>query len=87
VATGKWYSYYDSATWTLVSDVDIDHMVPLKEAWESGARLWSVNNRTLTAEATAVRLATGPMGWQVGRGWASLPARDAQSMTLLGGAP
>jgi hypothetical protein len=38
-------------------------------------------------KATAVRLATGPMGWPVGRGWASLPARDAQSMTLLGGAP
>jgi putative cell wall-binding protein len=49
VATGKWYSYYDGATWTLASDVDIDHMVPLKEAWESGARLWSVNNRTLYA--------------------------------------
>jgi hypothetical protein len=46
VATGKWYSYYDGAYWTKASDVDIDHMVPLKEAWESGARLWSVNNRT-----------------------------------------
>src|SRR5665647_3928170 len=49
VAKGKWYSYYDGATWTLASDVDIDHMVPLKEAWVSGARLWSVNNRTLYA--------------------------------------
>jgi len=46
VATGKWYSYYDGATWTKASDVDIDHMVPLKEAWGSGARLWSVNKRT-----------------------------------------
>ena len=46
VAKGKWYSYYDGATWTLASDVDIDHMVPLKEAWESGARLWTVTNRT-----------------------------------------
>jgi Protein of unknown function (DUF1524) len=46
VATGTWYSYYDGATWTKASDVDIDHMVPLKEAWVSGARLWSVNNRT-----------------------------------------
>jgi len=46
VATGKWYSYYDGATWTKASDVDIDHMVPLKEAWKSGARAWSVTNRT-----------------------------------------
>jgi hypothetical protein len=46
VATGKWYSYHDGAYWTKASDVDIDRMVPLKEAWESGARLWSVNNRT-----------------------------------------
>jgi hypothetical protein len=46
VATGRWYSYYDGAYWTKPADVDIDHMVPLKEAWESGGRLWSVNNRT-----------------------------------------
>jgi hypothetical protein len=46
VAKGKWYSYYDGATWTLPGDVDIDHMVPLKEAWESGARTWTATNRT-----------------------------------------
>jgi hypothetical protein len=46
VAAGRWYSYYDGATWTRASDVDIDHMVPLKEAWKSGARLWSAGNRT-----------------------------------------
>ena len=45
VATGKWYSYYDGATWTKASDVDIDHMVPLKEAWVSGAAGWSANDR------------------------------------------
>jgi len=45
VSRGKWYSYYDGATWTLASDVDIDHMVALKEAWESGARTWSASVR------------------------------------------
>ena len=45
VATGKWLSYYDGATWTAPSDVDIDHMVPLKEAWVSGAAGWSANDR------------------------------------------
>lgn len=31
--SGTWYSPYDGATWTAASDVDIDHMVPLKNAW------------------------------------------------------
>ncbi|MGH3738472.1 MAG: HNH endonuclease family protein [Micromonosporaceae bacterium] len=45
VARGKWYSWYDGATWTYPSDVDIDHVVALKEAWESGARNWSSYDR------------------------------------------
>lgn len=28
--SGTWYSDYDGATWTAASDVDIDHVVPLK---------------------------------------------------------
>ncbi|MFG1678288.1 HNH endonuclease family protein [Micromonospora sp. NPDC049282] len=42
---GRWYSYYDNATWTATGDVDIDHMVPLAEAWDSGARTWSTSRR------------------------------------------
>jgi hypothetical protein len=42
---GRWYSYYDNAYWTLTSDLDIDHMVPLAEAWDSGARNWSTSRR------------------------------------------
>lgn len=38
---GRWYSYYDGASWTAAGDVDIDHMVPLAEAWDSGASGWS----------------------------------------------
>ena len=45
VATGRWYSYYDAMTWTLASDVDIDHMVPLAVAWASGARDWTAIRR------------------------------------------
>ena len=36
--TVRWYSYYDGKTWTKPADVDIDHVVPLAEAWRSGAR-------------------------------------------------
>ncbi len=42
---GRWYSYYDALTWTDPSDVDIDHLVPLAEAWDSGARSWRVSMR------------------------------------------
>ncbi|MCM0620115.1 HNH endonuclease family protein [Nocardioides bruguierae] len=38
---GRWYSYYDGVSWYDPSDVDIDHMVPLAEAWGSGAWSWS----------------------------------------------
>ncbi|MFD7750154.1 HNH endonuclease family protein [Streptomyces sp. NPDC059698] len=39
--SGRWYSPYDGATWSAASDVDIDHMVPLAEAWRSGASSWT----------------------------------------------
>ena len=42
---GSWYSVYDGATWTAASDVDIDHLVPLAEAWDSGASAWTTAQR------------------------------------------
>lgn len=45
VTTGEWFSWYDRQTWTQASDVDIDHLVPLKEAWDSGARAWGADAR------------------------------------------
>lgn len=32
--SGSWASPYDGATWTAAADVDIDHMVPLSNAWK-----------------------------------------------------
>ena len=43
--TGSWYSVYDGATWYDAGDVDIDHLVPLAEAWDSGAGAWSTSAR------------------------------------------
>ncbi|MEO3750344.1 HNH endonuclease family protein [Streptomyces sp. B6B3] len=43
--TGSWYSVYDGATWYDAGDVDIDHLVPLAEAWDSGAGSWSTSAR------------------------------------------
>jgi hypothetical protein len=43
--TGKWFSIYDGVTTTNSSSFDIDHMVPLKEAWDSGAWNWNADQR------------------------------------------
>ncbi|MBN0044822.1 HNH endonuclease [Streptomyces actuosus] len=43
--SGRWYSPYDGATWTAASDLDIDHLVPLAEAWDSGADGWTTAQR------------------------------------------
>ncbi|HLL35723.1 MAG TPA: HNH endonuclease family protein [Streptomyces sp.] len=43
--SGSWYSPYDGATWTAAPDVDIDHLVPLAEAWDSGADSWTTSRR------------------------------------------
>jgi len=43
--SGSWYSPYDGATWTAASDLDIDHLVPLAEAWDSGASAWTTAQR------------------------------------------
>jgi hypothetical protein len=43
--SGSWFSPYDGATWTAASDVDIDHLVPLSNAWKSGAASWTTPQR------------------------------------------
>lgn len=47
--TGKWYSAYDGATVTNFSALDVDHMVPLAEAWDSGANKWDAAKREVYA--------------------------------------
>lgn len=41
ITGGTWVSPYDGATWTASSDVDIDHLVPLSNAWK--VRIFSVH--------------------------------------------
>jgi hypothetical protein len=43
--SGSWYSDYDGVTWTDAQAVDIDHIVPLREAWVSGAKDWTDSRR------------------------------------------
>ncbi|MHC3474396.1 HNH endonuclease family protein [Streptomyces sp. 7R007] len=43
--SGSWYSQYDGVTTTDPSTFDIDHVVPLAEAWDSGADAWTTAQR------------------------------------------
>ncbi|WP_326829738.1 HNH endonuclease family protein [Streptosporangium sp. NBC_01810] len=58
--SGSWYSPFDGATWTAAADVDIDHMVPLAEAWRSGAHAWTGAQRQSYANDLG-----GPELWAV----------------------
>ncbi|MET8732172.1 HNH endonuclease family protein [Streptomyces parvus] len=42
---GSWMSYYDEVEVTDAKRLDIDHMVPLAEAWDSGAHAWTPERR------------------------------------------
>ena len=45
ITSGRWLSQYDGVSVTSARSLDIDHMVPLAEAWDSGARFWSSKQR------------------------------------------
>ncbi len=45
LAGGGWLSAYDGYSTNDASEFDIDHMVPLAEAWRSGASQWSAERR------------------------------------------
>ncbi|NJP99166.1 HNH endonuclease family protein [Streptomyces zingiberis] len=75
--SGRWVSVYDDKTFTDASDLDIDHMVPLANAWRSGANTWTQEKRKEFAndlegpQLLAVSAATnrskgdqGPDEWQ-----------------------
>ncbi|WP_331757573.1 HNH endonuclease family protein (plasmid) [Streptomyces sp. NBC_01650] len=56
---GEWLSYYDEVTVTAATKLDIDHVVPLAEAWDSGASKWDAERREqyandLTADRSLV---------------------------------
>ncbi|MGW7520440.1 HNH endonuclease family protein [Streptomyces sp. NPDC054796] len=42
---GKWLSYYDGLATDNPRSLDIDHVVPLAEAWDAGASKWDAEKR------------------------------------------
>ncbi len=45
VSAGEWFSPYDATTFVAPGGLDIDHVVPLGEAWDSGASGWDSSRR------------------------------------------
>ncbi|KAL7898203.1 hypothetical protein HDV63DRAFT_394445 [Trichoderma sp. SZMC 28014] len=58
--SGSWISPYDNAVFTNASKLDIDHMVPLKNAWISGAADWTADKREAFANDITI-----PQLWAV----------------------
>jgi hypothetical protein len=46
ITKGSWKSVYDGKSFTDPQQIDIDHMVPLANAWRSGADRWTEEQRT-----------------------------------------
>ncbi len=45
VTSGAWYSVYDGVWLDHATQLDVDHVVALKEAWDSGANDWTTFRR------------------------------------------
>ena len=75
VTSGSWYDPYTTQTFTDPQDIDIDHVVPLANAWRSGASSWSDEERERYANDPDVLLSVednanqqkgdkGPEAWK-----------------------
>ncbi len=77
VTAGRWTTFYDDATYTSPTQVQIDHLVPVAEAWGSGAQAWTQAQRVafyndlgynlslnaLASSLNASKSARGPEEW------------------------
>jgi hypothetical protein len=56
IESGTWVDPYTTTTYTDPQDIDIDHVVPLANAWRSGASAWNDDEREAYANAPDVLL-------------------------------
>lgn len=56
VTSGHWMSLYDGVAVTSPHDLDIDHIVPLANAWITGAAGWSAQQRETFANDVHLEL-------------------------------
>ena len=55
VATGRWRCRFSGEWVREAAALDIDHLVPLAEAWDSGAHGWTADRRKRYANGAGVR--------------------------------
>ena len=55
VLAGRWLDPYTGVTYTSPAEVSIDHVVPLKEAWRSGAAAWPTERLVAFANDVTLR--------------------------------
>ncbi len=74
VVAGHWNDFYTGEIVSVSSELDIDHVVPLRWAWERGASLWEPEKRRqfandpanllpVSASANRSKGASGPLEW------------------------
>lgn len=87
---GSWVSLYDGVTFTDPGGMDVDHMVALAEAWDSGARTWSAARRQAFANDLGVSWSLIAVSASTNRSKSDrdpaewLPPRSAYRCTYLG---
>ncbi|MDQ3590168.1 MAG: HNH endonuclease family protein, partial [Actinomycetota bacterium] len=75
VTSGEWLDPYTGRTYTDPAEIDIDHVVPLANAWRSGASSWGEARREQYANDQQVLLSAednanqekgdkGPEAWK-----------------------
>ena len=57
VQSGRWLDPYTATWYNNKSDIDIDHLIPLAEAWRSGAKTWGDTQRRTFANDRLVVVA------------------------------
>lgn len=64
---GSWFDPYGGGTYTVARSLDCDHLVPLADAWRSGARRWTLARRTRFAnDPLVLRITTASLNRQKG---------------------
>ena len=67
ISNGRWLSWFDNTTHTSATTVQIDHLIPVAEAWGSGAQTWTQSRRVAFYNDLGDRRALNAMASAVNR--------------------